>query len=150
MALQPLWTLTSFQSPDLFTIGRTSWTSDQLVARPLNTGQHKHRINTYTLNIRAISGIRTHDHSVRANEHSSCLRPLGYRDRLASKRAKTVHGLDRAATVTGVLFIVFCVQSVLPRASLNALPISELHDVLSPCVWKKRNGQFDIARMALL
>jgi hypothetical protein len=35
MTLQPLWTLAAFQSPDLFTIGRTPWTSDQLVERPL-------------------------------------------------------------------------------------------------------------------
>jgi hypothetical protein len=34
MALQPLWTLAAFQSPDLFTIGRTR-TSDQLFVRPL-------------------------------------------------------------------------------------------------------------------
>jgi hypothetical protein len=44
MALQPLWALAAFQFPHLFTIGRTSWTSDQLVARLLP----KHRINTYT------------------------------------------------------------------------------------------------------
>jgi hypothetical protein len=36
-----------------------------------------------------------------ASEDSSCLRPLGYRDRLASERAKTVHALDRSANVTG-------------------------------------------------
>jgi hypothetical protein len=47
----------------------------------LNTGQHKHRINTHTPNIHALSGIGTHEHSVRASEDSSCLRPLGYRDR---------------------------------------------------------------------
>jgi hypothetical protein len=35
MALQPLWSLATFQSPDLFIIGRTPWTSDQLVTRPL-------------------------------------------------------------------------------------------------------------------
>jgi hypothetical protein len=39
MALQPLWALAAFESPDIFTIGRTPWTSDQLVARPLT----KHR-----------------------------------------------------------------------------------------------------------
>jgi hypothetical protein len=33
-------------------------------------------------NIHALSGIQTHDHSVRASEDSSCLRPLAYRDRL--------------------------------------------------------------------
>jgi hypothetical protein len=35
MALQPLLTLVSFQFPELLQIGRTPWTSDQLVARPL-------------------------------------------------------------------------------------------------------------------
>jgi hypothetical protein len=45
--------------------------------------------------------MRTYDPSVRASEDNSCLRPHGYRDRLASERAKTVHALDRVATVTG-------------------------------------------------
>jgi hypothetical protein len=40
------------------------------------TGQHKQRIN-----IHALSGIRTHDSSVWADEDSPCLRPLGYCDR---------------------------------------------------------------------
>jgi hypothetical protein len=66
----------------------------------LHTGQHKYRINAYT-DIHALSGIRTHDPSVRASEDSSCLRPRGHCDRLASERAKTVHASDRAATVTG-------------------------------------------------
>jgi hypothetical protein len=38
-------------------------------------------MHTHTPNIHAVSGIRTHDHSVRASEGSSCLRPLGYSDR---------------------------------------------------------------------
>jgi hypothetical protein len=41
--------------------------------RNLHTKQHKHRINTQ--DIHASSGIRTHDLSVRAGEHSSCFRP---------------------------------------------------------------------------
>jgi hypothetical protein len=51
--------------------------------RYLNTGQHKHRINTYTLNIHALIGIRTQDPSVRASEDSSWLRPRGNCDRQA-------------------------------------------------------------------
>jgi hypothetical protein len=47
--------------------------------RYLHTEQHKHRINT---DIHALSGIRTHDPSVRASEDGSCLRPRGYCDRL--------------------------------------------------------------------
>jgi hypothetical protein len=35
MALQPLRALVSFQFPDQFTISRTLWTNDHLVARPL-------------------------------------------------------------------------------------------------------------------
>jgi hypothetical protein len=103
MALQPLWALVAFQFPDPVTDGRTPWTSDQLVARPLpkhRTSQTQNK-RAHTPNIHALSGIRTHDHSVQASEDSSCLRQLGYRDRLASERAETVHALDRSATVTG-------------------------------------------------
>jgi hypothetical protein len=81
------------------TVGRTPWTGDQLVARPLPV--HKHR-TTQTLNIYALSGIRTHCPGIRASEDNSCIRPLGYRDWLASERAKTVHASDRSATVTGL------------------------------------------------
>jgi hypothetical protein len=83
LALQSLWALASFQFPDLFTIGKTPWTSDQLVARPLpkyRTTQTQNK-RIHTPNIHALSGIRIHDHSVRASEDSSCLRPLGYHDR---------------------------------------------------------------------
>jgi hypothetical protein len=47
----------------------------------LNTGQHKQNKSIHTPNIHSLSGIRTHDPSVRASEDSSCLRPRGYRDR---------------------------------------------------------------------
>jgi hypothetical protein len=49
--------------------------------RYLHTGQHKHRINAYT-DIHVLSGIRTHDPSVRASEDSSYLRRRGNCDRL--------------------------------------------------------------------
>jgi hypothetical protein len=45
------------------------------------TQGNTNRINTDT-NIHALSGIRTHDPSVRANEYSSYLRPRGDCDRL--------------------------------------------------------------------
>jgi hypothetical protein len=67
---------------DLKTVGRTPWTGDQLVARPLTV--HKHRnmhTHTQTPNIHALSVIRTHYPGFRAREDSTCLRPLGYRDR---------------------------------------------------------------------
>jgi hypothetical protein len=60
----------------LYTVGRTPWAGDQLVARPLPS----HRINAHT-DIHALSGIRTHDPNVRARQESSCLRPRGHSDR---------------------------------------------------------------------
>jgi hypothetical protein len=60
------------------TIGRTHLTEDQPVARPLPTQDSTNRINA---DIHALSGFRTHDSSVQANEHSSCLRPRGHCDR---------------------------------------------------------------------
>jgi hypothetical protein len=67
----------------IFTDGRTPWTSDQLVARPLpkhRTAQtQKKHIHHTSM---PVSGLRTHDPSVRASKDSSCLRPLGYCDRL--------------------------------------------------------------------
>jgi hypothetical protein len=68
----------------IVTDGRTPWTSDQLVTRPLP----KHRTtrtqneHIHTPNIHALSGIWAHDPGFRACEGSSCLRPSGYRDRL--------------------------------------------------------------------
>jgi hypothetical protein len=91
LALQPNSDLGRFHETFRFTsvtrsrtVGRTSWTGNQLVARPLHV--HKHRIThtTQTLNIRAQNGIRTHRPGVRASEDSSWLRPLGYRERPSS------------------------------------------------------------------
>jgi hypothetical protein len=46
----------------------------------LHTGQHKHRKNAHT-DIHSLSGIRTHDPTVRASEDSSCLRRRSHCDR---------------------------------------------------------------------
>jgi hypothetical protein len=67
-----------------YTFGRTPWARDQLVARPLP--EHKHRkTHTHKLNIHALSGIRSHDPGFQASEDSTCLRPLGNRNRLLSR-----------------------------------------------------------------
>jgi hypothetical protein len=76
MTLQPFvgpWPFLQFRDL-LYTDGKTPWTGDQPVARPLPT----HR-TTQTQNKRTQSWIRTHDPSVRASEDSSCLRPRGHR-----------------------------------------------------------------------
>jgi hypothetical protein len=76
--------LTQFRN-HLFTAGRTPWTSDQPVARPLPTDrttqtQHKHIPNMRVL--------------------------LGFESMIsASERAKTLRALDRTATVTGSLLL---------------------------------------------
>jgi hypothetical protein len=68
----------------IFTDGRTPWTSDQLVTRPLpkhraTKTQNKH---IHIPHIHALCRIRTHDPGFRASEDSTCLRQLGYCDRL--------------------------------------------------------------------
>jgi hypothetical protein len=67
----------------LCTVGRTPWTGDQPVAKHLpirRTTQTQNKRTQYT-DIHALSGIRTHDLSVRTNKDSSCLRPRGHCDR---------------------------------------------------------------------
>jgi hypothetical protein len=70
LALQPPWALVSdFQFHDHFTDGRTPWTRDQLVARPLpkhrtTQTQNKH---IHIPNIHALCGIRTHDPGFRTS-----------------------------------------------------------------------------------
>jgi hypothetical protein len=55
----------------LYTVGVTPLTWDQPVARLLPT--HRTRTHNKHTNIHALSGIRTHDPSVRASEDSSCV-----------------------------------------------------------------------------
>jgi hypothetical protein len=76
MALQPfVGPRPLFSFLILHTVGRTPWTGDQNVARPLPTH------TTTQTDMHASSGIRTHDPLVRASEDSSCLRPHGHCDR---------------------------------------------------------------------
>jgi hypothetical protein len=80
MALQPFvgpWPLLQFLNL-FYTGGRTPWTSDQTVARPLPTHKHK----------------RIHIHPC-----------LEWDSNLRSQRSseQIVHALDRSATVTGKL-----------------------------------------------
>jgi hypothetical protein len=65
-----------------YTAGRSPWTGDQPVARPLPTHRTTHKKNSDNTDIYALSGIRTNDPSVQAREDSSCLRPRGHCDRL--------------------------------------------------------------------
>jgi hypothetical protein len=53
----------------LNTVGRTPWTGDQPVARPVPTHRTAQTQNKH-IGIRASSGIRIHDPSVQADEHS--------------------------------------------------------------------------------
>jgi hypothetical protein len=71
-ALQPPWALAPFSVSWSFlqTVGLLGRVISSSQGLYLNTGQHKHRINTYTKHP-----------SFRESEDSSCLRPLGYCDR---------------------------------------------------------------------
>jgi hypothetical protein len=66
----------------LFTDGGTPWASDQPAATPLSKHSTTETQNKqiHAPNIHVLSGIRTHDPSVRASEYSAFLRPRGYCD----------------------------------------------------------------------
>jgi hypothetical protein len=63
------------------TVGRLGRVISPPQGHCLNTGKHERRINVYTPNIHALSGIRIYDPSIPASEDSSCLRARGYCDR---------------------------------------------------------------------
>jgi hypothetical protein len=84
-SLLPIWSIRLIsQFLDDYTDGRSPWTGDQLVARPLpkhRTTQTQNK-RIHTPNIRALCGIRIHDPGFRVSEECTCLWPLGYRDLL--------------------------------------------------------------------
>jgi hypothetical protein len=89
LALQPHWAQASVFSVSWSFYRRQDSLGEWSARRKtytLNTGQHKHRINTYT--------------------HQTSMPCVGFElTILASERAKTVHALDRSATVTGFVLI---------------------------------------------
>jgi hypothetical protein len=126
MPLRPLWTLAAFQSPDLFTIGRTPWTSDQLLPRllPKHRRGRPHNKHIYTPNFHALSGIRTRDPSVRASEDSSCFRPLGYRDRLSNPYFRVIRG--HHSTSFEIKMLLLCLlQNVVVSTKLIRNPLNQ-------------------------
>jgi hypothetical protein len=93
--LLPLWSighpwnvLFQFSPLILYTVGRTSWTVNQPISRPLRT---KNNTDTINADIHALSGMRTHDPSVRRGEDSLCLRPCGHCDRVTRGCLLTVY-----------------------------------------------------------
>jgi hypothetical protein len=115
MALQSLWALAFFfPFPDLLTIGRNAWASDQLVARPLPKHRRAQTQNKhiYTPNIHALSGIQTHNHSIRASEDSSCLRPLGYHDWLSLCKHMVKIRIELLHLFHFIKFFVVCCSSL--------------------------------------
>jgi hypothetical protein len=79
----PFRTMPSFSVPhSFFTDGRTPWTSNQLVARPLSKHRILHRINAYT--------------------HQTSMPWMGFEPTIpASERAKIIYALNCSATVIG-------------------------------------------------
>jgi hypothetical protein len=64
----------------LYTVGTTPWTGNQPVASPL-PAHRTTQIQNKRTHIHALSGIRTHDYSVRVSKDCSWLRPRGHCDR---------------------------------------------------------------------
>jgi hypothetical protein len=82
MALQPFlgpWPVLQFRNLFYTTVGLLGRVISPSQGRYLHKRQHKHRINAHT-DIYDLSGIRTHNPSVRASEDSSCFRPRGQCD----------------------------------------------------------------------
>jgi hypothetical protein len=93
MALQPsVGPCQLFQFLDrIYTVGRTPWTGDQPVVRPLLTQRATQTQKNAHTDIHAWSGIRTHDPSVRAGKDSSCFRRRGYSDRPSIFKFKKIN-----------------------------------------------------------
>jgi hypothetical protein len=85
----------------LYTVGRTSWTGDQPVSRPLST----------------------HGTTQTQNKRTQTSMPwVGFEPTIpVFERAKTVHALDRAATVTGSFLVI---QNYLGREFLAAVTVT--------------------------
>jgi hypothetical protein len=110
---------------NFFTDGRTPWTSDQPVARPLPT----HR-TTQTQNKRTQTSMPR----------------VGFEPTIpASKRATTVHALDRGANVTGqhlytaqaivyVRVLVFAAKRLVFIISLSVNPVADVRDITTKIV----------------
>jgi hypothetical protein len=87
-----------------------------------HTHTHTHK---QTLNIRALSVIRTHDPGFRASENSACLRPLGYRDRLREKftlKKMDYRNLNSLKPIGNFLFILKHPVFVTPPPAFGYLP----------------------------
>jgi hypothetical protein len=82
---------------NLWIFGRVSWTGDQPDARPLPTNRATQQRKTRT-HIRALSGIRTHDPSVRAVEHSTWPRPRDHWNRLEGLLGEWRYGSTHSLT----------------------------------------------------
>jgi hypothetical protein len=78
----------------LYTVVGTPWIRDQPAARPLPAHRTTQSRNKCT-DIHALSGIGTHDHSVRTSEDSSCLRPHDHCNR-HTKRFTFIYFMQQA------------------------------------------------------
>jgi hypothetical protein len=119
-----LWPLIQFRNHFSQTIELLGRVISPSQGRYLNTGQHKHRINAYThahTYVHALSGIRTHDPSVRASEDSSCLRPRSYCDRLS--RCATYMKLRCKSPSKYILLLFYVVYVLVEPRLLSVLRV---------------------------
>jgi hypothetical protein len=91
-----------FQFLNFYTVGRTPWTGDQTFTRPLPTHRTARTQNKLT---------------------QTSMPRMGFESTIPTfERAKTVHALDRAATVTGKPDH-YCPQLFQYKAGWNIFPL---------------------------
>jgi hypothetical protein len=116
------WPLIQFRNNFSQTVGLLGRVISPSQGSYLHTGQHKHRINAYT--------------------HQASMIWVGFEPTIpASERAKTVHALDRAATVTGYLhiYITIILYVVGRRRLVAGVPL--LPPEFDPRSWGICGGQ---------
>jgi hypothetical protein len=97
----------------LYTVGRTPWTGDQPVARPLPTNRTAKTQNKRT---------------------QTSMPQVGFEPTIpVFERAKRVHALDRAATVTGTLHIYIYIHNMILLIARDWTKCSETEDTPLVC-----------------
>jgi hypothetical protein len=99
----------------------------------LHTKQHKHRINAHNTDVHALSGIRTHDPSVRASEDSSCLRQRDHCDRPAVRLESIIISIGVSNYYSKLLYIVRSRDSVVGIATGVTVRVPVGSRFSSPC-----------------
>jgi hypothetical protein len=86
-------------------LGRVIGSSQGLY--PKHKTAQKQNKHIHTPNIHDLSGIRTHDHSIRVSKDSSCLRPLSYHNRRCPVLVEAKHQTNFKDTTVLAMMISY-------------------------------------------